>query len=143
MKLSSWLYGMAFAVVVIFVLLLIMGVSFHRPVTAQGAALYNAANEVVVKGIVQEVQEFDCPVSEGDLASHLMLKTADGVFQVHLAPVRILASHKLSFAPGDQIQAVGSKVRLDGKNGVIAREISRGNETFIFRDHEGKLLLVQ
>ncbi len=143
MKISSLLYGMVFAVVVIFVLLLVLGVSFHRPVSAQGAALYNAATEVAVRGPVQEVQEFDCPVSEGELASHLMLKTTDGVVQVHLAPVRIMAGQKLSFAPGDQIEVVGSKIRLNGKNGVIAREITRGNETFIFRDHEGRLLLVQ
>ncbi len=143
MKISSLMYGMVFAIVVVVVLLLIMGVSFHRPVSAQGAALYNAADEVVVEGRVQEVQEFDCPVSEGEFASHLMLKTKDGVLQVHLAPVRIMAGQKLSFAPGDQIEVVGSKIRLNGKKGVIAREISRGGETFIFRDREGTLLLVQ
>lgn len=143
MKISSLLYGVVAAAVVIFVLLLILGVSFHRPVSAQGAALYNAADELVVRGFVKEVQEFDCPVSEGELASHLMLKTADGVLQVHLAPVRIMAGQKLSFAPGDQLEVVGSKIRLNGENGVIAREITRGNESFIFRDREGKLLLVQ
>jgi hypothetical protein len=143
MKISSFLYGIVAAVVVLAVLLLILGVSFHRPVSAQGAALYNAANEVTVRGLVKEVQEFDCPVSEGELASHLMLKTTDGVLQVHLAPVRIMAGQKLSFAPGDQIEVVGSKIRLNGQNGVIAREITRGNESFIFRDREGKLLLVQ
>ena len=143
MKISSLLYGMVFAVVVVVVLLLIMGVSFNRPVSAQGAALYNAADETVVGGRVQEVQEFDCPVSEGELASHLMLKTKDGVLQVHLAPVRIMSGQQLSFAPGDQIEVVGSKIRLNGKSGIIAREISRNAETFIFRDREGKLLLVQ
>jgi hypothetical protein len=143
MKISSLLYGMVFAIVVVVVLLLIMGVSFNRPVSAQGAALYNAANELVVAGRVQEVQEFDCPVSEGELASHLLLKTKDGVLQVHLAPVRIMAGQKLSFAPGDQIEVVGSKIRLNGNSGIIAREISRGGETFIFRDREGTLLLVQ
>jgi len=143
MKISSLLYGMVFAIVVVVVLLLIMGVSFNRPVSAQGAALYNAADEMVVGGLVQEVQEFDCPVSEGELASHLMLKTKDGVLQVHLAPVRIMAGQKLSFAPGERIEVVGSKIRLNGKSGIIAREISRNDETFIFRDREGKLLLVQ
>jgi len=143
MRISSLLYGMVFAIVVVVVLLLIMGVSFNRPVSAQGAALYNAADETVVAGLVQEVQEFDCPVSEGELASHLMLKTKDGVLQVHLAPVRIMAGQQLSFAPGDQIEVVGSKIRLNGKSGIIAREISRNEETFIFRDREGKLLLVQ
>jgi len=143
MKILSLLYGLVFAVAVIAVLLLVLGVGFHRPVTAQGAALYNPANEVVVKGIVQEEQDFDCPVSEGEVGSHLMLKTSAGVLQVHLAPVRIMSSQKLSFAPGDQIEVVGSKIRLEGKNGVIEREITRGNETIIFRDGQGKLLLVQ
>jgi len=72
-----------------------------------------------------------------------MLKTKDGVLQGHLGPVRIMAGQEMSFASGDQIEVVGSKIRLNGKSGIIAREISRGDETFIFRDREGKLLLVQ
>jgi len=143
MKLRSLLYGMVFAVVVISVLLLILGVGFHRPVSLQGTALYNAANEVMVKGVVQEVQEFDCPVSEGELGTHLMLKTTDGVLQVHLAPVRVMAGQKINFAPGDEIQVVGAKVRIQGKNGLIAREVTRGNEMFVFRDSVGKLMMVQ
>jgi hypothetical protein len=143
MKISSLLYGLVLAVVVIAVVLLILGVNFHSPVTAQGAALYNPSNEITAKGVVQEVQEFDCPVSEGELGSHLLLKTADGVLQVHLAPVRIMRGQNLSFAPGDQVEVVGSKVRLAGENGLIAREITRGNESYIFRDRTGKLLLTQ
>lgn len=143
MKTISLLYGMVFAIVVTAALLLVLGVSFHRPAPAQGAALYNPANEVVLKGVVQEVQEFDCPVSEGELGSHLMLKTANGVVQVHLAPVRIMQGQQLTFAPGDQVEVVGSKIRLSGTNGLIAREITRGNESIIFRDREGKLMLVQ
>ena len=143
MKISNFLYGMFGAVVVICGLLLVLGVRFHRPVTAQGAGLYNPVNEVAVRGIVREVQEFDCPVSEGELSSHLMVKTEDGVLQVHLAPVRIMVSQKLSFAPGDQIEVVGSKLKLNGQNGVIARVVTRGNESFTFRDRQGTLLLVQ
>jgi len=143
MKILSLLWGLIFAVVVICILLLVFGVSFHRPVSVQGAALYNPANEVIVKGTVQEVQDVDCPVSENELESHLMLQTADGVVQVHLAPARILRSQKLSFSPGDQVEVVGAKIRLAWQNGIIAREITRGNESIILRDHEGKLLLVQ
>ncbi|HXY14082.1 MAG TPA: hypothetical protein VEI26_06245 [Terriglobales bacterium] len=143
MKISSLLYGMVFAVVVISVVLLILGVNFHPPVTAQGAALYNPSDEVTVKGIVQEVQEFDCPVSEGELGSHVMLKTADGNLQVHFAPVRIMAGQRITFTPGDQIEVVGSKVRIAGQKGLIAREVMRGNETYTFRDRNGKLMLTQ
>ena len=142
MKLSSLFIGMIFAVAVIAVLLMVFGVSFHRPL-AQGAALYNPANEVVVRGVVQEVQEFACPVSEGEMGDHLLLKTGDGVVQVHLAPARIMRSQNLKFAPGDQIEVVGSKFRFQGQNGLIAREVIRGNESFIFRDPQGKLLMMQ
>jgi len=143
MRIASLLYGMVFAVVAVAALLLVIGVSFHRPVTLQGAALYNPANEVTVKGVVQEVQEFDCPVSEGELGTHLLLKTADRQLQVHLAPARIIRGQKLSFAPGDQLDVVGAQVRFAGENGIIARQITRGNETLIFRDEKGQLLLTQ
>ena len=143
MRLSSLFLAAIFAVAVIAVLLMVLGVNFHSPVPAQGAALYNPANEVLVKGVVTEVREFACPVSEGEMGSHLMLNTANGVLTIHLAQGRILRSQQISFAPGDQIAVVGSKVRIQGSNGVIAREITRGNEIFMFRDRTGKLMLVQ
>ena len=142
MKLSSLLIGMLFAVAVIAILLMVFGVSFHRPL-AQGAALYNATNEVAVKGVVQQIQEFACPVGEGEMGTHLMLKTDNGVLQVHLAPARIMRSQNLTFAPGDQIEVVGAKICLQGQDGLIAREIIRGNESFIFRDPQGRLLMMQ
>ena len=143
MKLSSLIFGTVFAVVVLAAVLWVLGFGFHAPPSAQGAALYNSANEVTVKGVVQEIQDFDCPVSEFELSRHLMLKTPDGTLEVHLAPTRILHGQKLSFSPGDQVEVVGSKTRLAGKNGIIARELTRGNETIVFRDPEGKLLLAQ
>jgi len=143
MKLSSLVVGAVSAIAVIAVVLLIAGVHFERPVAIQGAALYNPANEVVVKGIVREIQEFTCPVSESEMGVHLLLKTDDGVIQVHLAPGRILRSQNVTFAPGDQIAVVGARFRFHGNNDVVAREITRGNESFVFRDRDGKLMLTQ
>jgi hypothetical protein len=143
MKLSSIVSGIAFAAVVAVVLLLIIGVNFQRPVPAQGAALYDPATESIIRGTVADVSDFACPVSEGEMGAHLMLKTSDSTVQVHLAPSRIMRGQKLSFAPGDQLVVVGSRVRALGRTDVIAREIKRNNETFIFRDPQGKLLLTQ
>jgi len=143
MRISSLLLAVFCAAGVLVVLLLGMGVNFHRPTPAQGADLYNPATEVVVKGVVAETRDFACPVSEGEVGSHLMLKTAEGVLQVHLAPGRIMRSQKLSFAVGDQITVIGSKVRIFGNQDLIAREITRGDESFVFRDSTGKLMLVQ
>jgi hypothetical protein len=143
MKLSSLLLATIFAVAIIAVLLMVLGVNFHPPLPAHVAVLYNPASEVLVKGIVAEVRDFACPVSDGEMGSHLMLNTAEGVVALHLAPGRVLRSQKIAFAPGDPIIVVGSKVRIQGSNDIIAREITRGNELFVMRDHDGKLMLVQ
>jgi len=143
MKILGILAGVVFAAVMLSVLMLVMGVNFQSPSTAQGAALYNSADEVSVQGIVQSVEDFDCPVSEGEVSGHLNLKTSGGVLQVHLAPVRILRSQKISFMPGDSIGVVGSKIRLAGTKGIIAREITRNTETIIFRDQSGQLIMTQ
>ncbi len=143
MRLSTLMIAAVGAVAVIALVLLIAGVNFERPTTVQGAALYNPADEIVVKGVVRQIQEFPCPVGEGEMGVHLTIETADSVTQVHLAPGRILRSQKINFAPGDQIAVLGSKFRFRGNTDIIAREISRGNENFVFRDREGKLMLVQ
>ena len=143
MRLSSLLLALVGAALVICVLLLVLGVHFHRPPAAQGAALYDPAREVTVKGVVGEEQDFSCPVSEGEIESHLILKTDDGAVQLHLAPGRIMRSHQLHFAAGDQISVVGSQVRIFSKDDIIVRTITLGNEEFVFRDKAGKLMLVQ
>lgn len=143
MKLSSLIFGMLFAVGVIAVLLLVFGVSFHQPLNVQGAALYNAANEMQVSGTVVSTEEFACPVSEGELEQHVQIRTADKLLQVHLGPSRVLRSNNVHFSPGEQLQVVGAKLRYRGTDGLIAREILRGDETLIFRDTAGKLLMVQ
>src|ERR1051326_5786426 len=77
MKLSSLMLGACVAIAVIAGVLWVLGFGFHPPITEQGAALYNANNEVTATGVVQELQEFDCPVSEHELGAHLKLQTAD------------------------------------------------------------------
>ena len=105
MKLSSLVVGAISAIAVIAVVLLIAGVHFERPVALQGAALYNPADEIVVQGVVREIKEFTCPVSEGEMGEHLVLKTDYGITAVHLAPGRVLRSQRISFAAGDQLSA--------------------------------------
>jgi hypothetical protein len=142
MKLSSIFLATFCAIVLIAVLMLMLDVNVHR-LPAQGAKLYDPATEVTVKGEIADVRDFACPVSEGEIGSHLILKTAEGVVQVHLAPGRIIRSNRLSFNSGDQLTVIGSQVQLYGKKDIVAREIIRGNEDFVLRDHSGNIMLVQ
>lgn len=142
MKPFSLLLGTILAVAVLGTLLLTFGVKPRGP-TEQGAALYNAATETSIKGVVRGVEDFTCPVSESEIGRHIRLQTDNGMLQVHLAPARVMRSQVFSFSPGDQIEVVGSRVRLQGNDTLIAREITRGNESFFVRDRQGQLLLVQ
>jgi hypothetical protein len=115
---------------------LIVVLSSTNPKREQSPPVYDAAHEIQIRGVVQEVQEFFCPVSD-DQGTHVMLKTDNGVLQVHVAPARFLRSQEIRFNPGDQLLVVGSRLRYMGADALLAREIVRGNEVLILRDHQG------
>jgi hypothetical protein len=99
---------------------------------------YDPAAETVFKGTVEEVTDHQCPVS-GGLGSHVMLKLADGkTIEVHLATTKFVKNYDLIFAKGDQLEVTGTKVKLEDVDTILAREVKRGNDTFVFRDKAGK-----
>ena len=97
---------------------------------------YDASDEVTVQGVVQDVQQFYCPIS-GDVGTHLIVKTENGTVQVHLAPTRFLRNNNLSFRTGDQIQVVGSRIIYQGHEAIIARATTRAGQTVAFRQPGG------
>jgi DNA/RNA endonuclease YhcR with UshA esterase domain len=54
-----------------------------------------------------------------------------------------MRSQAIKFVPGDQVEVLGSKFQFQGSDDLIARQIKRGNETFIFRDRQGQAMMVQ
>jgi len=104
------------------------------------APKYDVANEVTIKGVVQEVKDFQCPVS-GGMGAHLVVKTDKGTVTVHLALSKFLSEYGFGFAKGDEIQITGVKAKVgDDENAILARQIERGNQTLTFRDKNGKPL---
>jgi hypothetical protein len=138
MKPKCLLLGMLGGVAVIALLLLVFGVRFTSDVMA-----YDASKEINTSGTVVATEDFACPASDGELGRHLVLRTADGEYQVHLAPARTMRSLKWNFEPGQQIQVIGAKVSYRGKPGLLARQIMRGDEMFMIRSSNGMLLLKQ
>jgi len=95
---------------------------------------------VTIKGVVEEVKDFQCPVS-GGMGAHLEVKTDKGVVTVHLALSKFLKDYGFGFAKGDEVVITGVKAKVgDDENAILARQIERGNQTFIFRDKSGKPL---
>jgi len=104
------------------------------------APKYDVANEVTIRGVIDEVKDFQCPVS-GGMGAHLVVKTDKGLVTVHLALSKFMSEYGLSFAKGDEVVITGVKAKVgDDENAILARKIERGNQTFVFRDKEGKPL---
>jgi hypothetical protein len=98
---------------------------------------YDPAAEKTFKGVVIDTSDRQCPIS-GGLGSHLVLKLGDGnAIEIHLASTRFVKDVELVFHKGDEISVLGTKVQFEGKEAILAREVTRGSETFVFRDANG------
>jgi DNA/RNA endonuclease YhcR with UshA esterase domain len=99
---------------------------------------YDPTAEAVFKGTVDEVRDRECPVSRG-MGAHIILKTGEGkTIEVHLATTKFVKSYELAFNKGDTLEVTGVKVKFENVDTIFAREIKRGNDTFVFRDKEGR-----
>jgi len=100
---------------------------------------YNTAAETSVHGVIQSVSNFYCPISGGE-GTHLTIATDKGTVQVHLATTRFLGGQQWQFSPGEEVEVVGSRVRYQGHEDLIARSIERGGQTMFVRTPEGRPL---
>ena len=106
--------------------------------TAPGVPKYDPTTEAVFKGTVQEVTDRQCPVS-GGMGSHVLLQLGDGTtIEVHLATTKFLKTYELVFNKGDEIEVTGSKVKFEGVDTIFARQVKHGNDTYVFRDKDGR-----
>lgn len=126
MKTPQTIMGIAFVILVVLL--------FTSP--RQRVPTYDASDEVTVQGVVQDVQQFYCPIS-GDVGTHLVVKTENGTVQVHVAPTCFLRNNNLSFSAGDRIQVVGSRITYQGHYAIIARAATRAGQTVAFRQPGG------
>lgn len=120
---------MAALVVVVIAVLTLLSLR-QQPLT------YNTAKESTVTGTVTEVQESYCPLID-DRDMHMVVKTDNGDKMIHVALTRFLRRQNIAFSTGDKVDVLGSQVKPDT---VIARQITRGHDTFMLRDAQGNPL---
>jgi hypothetical protein len=112
---------------------------------------YDPSTVVTVKGTVEEVQtgmmrsgQMGGMMQSGQMGQgrmggplRLTLKTDTGSFNVLVGPARFVKEKNFTFAKGDQISVTGSKVKFNGSEAIIAREIKKGDKTLTLRDEKG------
>jgi len=128
---------MAFArwsgVVCILVVFLAAAQAAASQKTANTGPKYDVANEVKIKGVVEEIRQVPGEF-EG---THLVVKTDTGTVLVHVAPADFLKEIDTSFKTGDEVQVVGCKAPDTTENEILAREITVGTNTTTLRDNKG------
>ena len=99
---------------------------------------YNLSTEVRMRGMILEINDHHpCPISSG-LGPHLILQTQEGTIEVHLGPTKFVNEYQLILARGDNVEVLGSRVIFQGKDALLARDVVRGNDKFVFRDAIGR-----
>jgi hypothetical protein len=106
---------------------------------------YNSRTEASFTGIVQAVNRVPasgecCWDTSHVYGAHLTLVTATETIDVHLGPAAMLDAKNVAIARGDTVRILGSRVMLGGTPVLLAKEVTRGDETWTLRDPAGFLL---
>jgi hypothetical protein len=96
---------------------------------------YDLATETKMKGTIQELK---LPEKGAKEAARLTLKSGDTTVDVYLCPKSFLDDMGSNLAKGDEVNLTGSKVKQDGTDLILAREVSKGSDTLVLRDDKGK-----
>ncbi|MDX1980436.1 MAG: hypothetical protein SFV51_09215 [Bryobacteraceae bacterium] len=102
----------------------------------QPSPRYDPAAEVTLKGTVEAVSEHAHP-GIARRGVHITLQAAGGAYEVHLGPTAFLQKLALNLAKGDEIEVTGSKVKYEGADAVLARQVMKGGKTFELRNKDG------
>lgn len=94
---------------------------------------YDLATETKVKGTVDELKIIPGP-AEG---LHLMVKSGTDLLFVHVAPESFLKDMEVTIQKGDSVEIVGSKIKVDGQDEMLAREIIDSGNDVTLRDKKG------
>ena len=107
---------------------------------SQSPPKYDPATEITVKGTVGELK-FVPPTGAKPIA-YLLTKTGSekdkDTVQIFLCPKSFLEQMGIAFKTDEAIEVKGSKVKQDGADLILARELTKGGETLTFRFPDGK-----
>jgi len=103
----------------------------------QAPPKYDPATEGTFKGIVEELKIV--PPTGGKPVAYLVMKSGqDPAIQVFLCPKKFLDDMGVVFKAEDQIEVTGSKIKQDGAELTLAREVVKGGDTLTLRFKDGK-----
>jgi hypothetical protein len=121
-------------------LVLLLAVPFGAAAFAQKAAAatlpkYDPQTETKFKAIVEELKLPEKPDSKENV--HLVVKEGEEVVDVTLCPKSFLDDMGVNFSKGDAVELTVSKVKAEGADLVLARQVTKGDDMLVLRDGKG------
>jgi hypothetical protein len=111
------------------------------PAALQGSMMYDVKTETTISGTVESVENITGAGGRGRRGmggTHLVLKTEKDAVDVHVGPTAYLAEKKIALEKGDRLEVLGSRVTVDKETVLIARQIKKGDQTWVLRDAAGR-----
>ncbi len=111
------------------------------PAPAPGAAgtggmpRYDKKTETTLKGPILEVKLVETP--GGVQGTHFLLKQGQQTIEVFAGPSVYLTGQGMTFAKGEAVEVIGSRVQVAGIPALLARQITKGDKTLALRDETG------
>jgi len=103
---------------------------------AAGVPQYNVKTEVDFKGIIVKVREV--PAGEAYAGIHLTIQSKSDAVEVFLAPADFVKLMRVQLNVGEKnVGVTGSKVKFEGEELVLARELRIENMVLTLRDEKG------
>ncbi len=107
----------------------------QRGLLGRGSRMYNPGTEISVKGRVQHVTQVQGQSGSG--GTHLTLRAESGTFEVLLGPSWFLNEKNFKPVEGDEFEVIGSKVKLQGQDAIIARKVRMDGRELTLRNPKG------
>ena len=106
------------------------------PTFAQTSPKYDSATETTLKGAVEQLKLV--PPTGAKPVAYLVTKSGPDTVQIFLCPKSFLDAMGVDFKAGEEINVTGSKVKQDGADLILAREVVKGGDTLTLRFKDGK-----
>lgn len=103
---------------------------------AQTSPKYDPATEATLKVSVEQLKLV--PPTGPKPVAYLVTKSGADTVQIFLCPKSFLDAMGVDFKAGEDLQVVGSKVKQDGADLILAREVTKGGDTLTLRFKDGK-----
>ena len=96
---------------------------------------YDLHTETKTKGVVDEVNLLSVGTRED--FTEPIIKNGDDKIRIYLCPKPFQEEMGISVNKGDKIAVTGSKVKQEGSDMILARELVKGTDTLLLGDDKG------